>query len=161
MRNPHFCVRSTFNGQEITVLPVVVVRILVCYVHCLKPVPYEAVPSHVFQRTILSTLFISEWITAIFNMADCFNPKDVERLLAGKHVVFLGDSVTRGIYKVGNLKEKKHFSLENFVLQDFVWLANDNSLLPAEQLKVNHLPTFPDIEATRYIFEIQISNIYE
>ena len=105
MRNPHFCVRSTFNGQEITVLPVVVVRILVCSVHCLKPVPYEAVPSHVFQRTILSTLFISEWITAIFNMADCFNPKDVERLLAGKHVVFLGDSVTRGIYKVGNLNK--------------------------------------------------------
>lgn len=36
------------------------------------------------------------------------------------------------------------------ISQDFVWLANDNSLIPAEQLKITHLPTFPDIEATRY-----------
>ena len=34
--------------------------------------------------------------------------------------------------------------------QDFVWLANDNSLIPTEQLKITHLPTFPNIEATRY-----------
>ena len=36
------------------------------------------------------------------------------------------------------------------ISQDFVWLANDNSLIPVEQLKITHLPTFPNIEATRY-----------
>ena len=33
-------------------------------------------------------------------MAAVFQPGDMEELLAGKHVVFLGDSVTRAIYKV-------------------------------------------------------------
>ena len=38
-------------------------------------------------------------------MADFFTPEDLQKLLAGKHVVFLGDSVMRAIYKVG---EKNH-----------------------------------------------------
>ena len=33
-------------------------------------------------------------------MAAVFEPGDMEELLAGKHVVFLGDSVIRAIYKV-------------------------------------------------------------
>ena len=46
--------------------------------------------------------FQSEWLLS-FNMADCYKPQDIEKLLAGQHVVFLGDSVTRAIYKVANL----------------------------------------------------------
>ena len=84
------------------------------------------------------------------NMADCFKPQDVEKLLAGKHVVFLGDSVTRAIYKVGKVDWTKHGWIE-LISQDFVWLANDSSLIPTEQLKITHLPTFPNIEATRYL----------
>ena len=38
-------------------------------------------------------------------MADFFTPEDLQKLLAGKHVVFLGDSVMRAIYKV---REKNH-----------------------------------------------------
>ena len=33
-------------------------------------------------------------------MADFFTPEDLQQLLAGKHVVFMGDSVMRAIYKV-------------------------------------------------------------
>ena len=44
-------------------------------------------------------------------MADCFKAHDVEKLLAGKHVAFLGDSVTRAIYKVG-VKKKDCFGLK-------------------------------------------------
>ena len=43
----------------------------------------------------------------LFNMADCFKPQDIEKLLAGKHVVFLGDSVTRAIYKASNIDSTK------------------------------------------------------
>ena len=83
-------------------------------------------------------------------MADCFKPEDVDKLLAVKHLVFLGDSVTRAIYKVGQLDSSTKHGFEFDMSQDFVWLANDSSLIPVEQLKITHLPTFPNIEATRY-----------
>ena len=46
-------------------------------------------------------------------------------------------------------------------MKDFVWLANDNSLIPVEQLKMTHPPTFPDIEATRcfQIFPNIVKNV--
>ena len=45
-------------------------------------------------------------------MADCFKPEDVDKLLAGKHLVFLGDSVTRAIYKVGQLDSSTKHGFE-------------------------------------------------
>ena len=49
-------------------------------------------------------------------MSDLFLNEDVRRVLRGKHVVLLGDSNVRGIYK------------------DIVWLLNDNSFIPYECL---------------------------
>jgi hypothetical protein len=47
-------------------------------------------------------------------MADIFYPTDLARLLANKHVVFLGGSVVRGLYR------------------DMMWLINSASLIPHE-----------------------------
>ena len=47
-------------------------------------------------------------------MADIFFPSDLTKLLANKHVVFLGGSVVRGLYR------------------DMVWLCNSASLIPHE-----------------------------
>ena len=52
--------------------------------------------------------FSTTWTDLLFQnvgfiglkMADFFTPEDLQQLLAGKHVVFLGDSVMRAIYKV-------------------------------------------------------------
>jgi hypothetical protein len=33
-------------------------------------------------------------------MADLFGPTDIQRLLGGQHVLLLGDSITRAVYKV-------------------------------------------------------------
>ena len=49
-------------------------------------------------------------------MCDLFRSEDVRRVLSGKHVVLLGDSNIRGIYK------------------DIIWLMNDNSFIPYECL---------------------------
>ena len=112
-------------------------------------------------------------------MADFFTPEDLQKLLAGKHVVFLGDSVMRAIYKVGekihnenwkprfdwigsyiwtwNILSASSFlahaasSLTSSLFQDFVWLANDISLIPSEQLKMTKMTRFPDLETARYL----------
>jgi len=49
-------------------------------------------------------------------MSDLFLSEDVRRVLKGKHVVLLGNSNIRGLYK------------------DIVWLINDNSFIPQECL---------------------------
>jgi len=61
-------------------------------------------------------------------MAAVFEPGDMADLLAGKHVVFLGHSVTRAIYK------------------DFIWLSNSESFIPTELLKFINSKTFPELE---------------
>ena len=37
------------------------------------------------------------------------------------------------------------------LFQDFVWLANDISLIPSEQLKMTKMTRFPDLETARYL----------
>ena len=41
-------------------------------------------------------------------------------------------------------------SLTFSLFQDFVWLANDISLIPSEQLKMTKMTRFPDLETARY-----------
>lgn len=42
-------------------------------------------------------------------------------------------------------------SLTFSLFQDFVWLANDISLIPSEQLKMTKMTRFPDLETARYL----------
>lgn len=63
-------------------------------------------------------------------MADIFYPTDLARLLANKHVVFLGGSVVRGLYR------------------DMMWLINSASLIPHEVLGSKGEKHFPDLEKT-------------
>ena len=112
-------------------------------------------------------------------MADFFTPENLQQLLAGKHVVFLGDSVMRAIYKVDEKIQNENWkprfdwigsyiwdwtilcassflayaasSLTFSFFQDFVWLANDISLIPSEQLKMTKMTRFPDLETARYL----------
>ena len=81
-------------------------------------------------------------------MADIFRPVDMERLLAGKHVVFLGDSVVRAIYKACTMLPLGSLSS---LLQDFVWLANTNSLIPMELLKMVRTKNFPQLEEVSWM----------
>ena len=59
-------------------------------------------------------------------MTDIFNSEQAVRLLKGKSVLFLGGSVTRGLYK------------------DLIWLLNSNSLLPRQILGQKGEASFPD-----------------
>jgi len=65
-------------------------------------------------------------------MADIFYPSDLARLLANKHVVFLGGSVVRGLYR------------------DMMWLINSASLIPHEVLGSKGEKHFPDLEKTAW-----------
>ena len=59
-------------------------------------------------------------------MTDIFNSEQAVTLLKGKTVLFLGGSVTRGLYK------------------DLIWLLNSNSLLPRLILGQKGEASFPD-----------------
>ena len=59
-------------------------------------------------------------------MTDIFNSEQVSNLLKGKNILFLGGSVTRGLYK------------------DLIWLLNSNSLLPRLILGQKGEASFPD-----------------
>ena len=59
-------------------------------------------------------------------MTDIFNSEQVSNLLKGKNILFLGGSVTRGLYK------------------DLIWLLNSNSLLPRLILGQKGETSFPD-----------------
>ena len=59
-------------------------------------------------------------------MTDIFNSEQAVTLLKGKTVLFLGGSVTRGLYK------------------DLIWLLNSNSLLPRQILGQKGEASFPD-----------------
>ena len=59
-------------------------------------------------------------------MTDIFNSEQAIQLLKGKTVLFLGASVTRGLYK------------------DFIWLLNTNTLLPRQILGQIGEASFPD-----------------
>lgn len=65
-------------------------------------------------------------------MSDLFLSDDVRKLLRGKHVVLLGDSNIRGIYK------------------DIIWLMNDNSFIPYECLGAKGEPRY-DIFVTNIL----------
>ena len=49
--------------------------------------------------SLWNTFYVLEYTSRV-RMAAVFKPGDMADLLAGKHVVFLGHSVTRAIYKV-------------------------------------------------------------
>ena len=59
-------------------------------------------------------------------MTDIFNSEQTVTLLKGKTVLFLGGSVTRGLYK------------------DLIWLLNSNALLPRLILGQKGEASFPD-----------------
>ena len=59
-------------------------------------------------------------------MTDIFNSEQAVTLLKGKTVLFLGGSVTRGLYK------------------DLIWLLNSNTLLPRQILGQKGEASFPD-----------------
>ena len=59
-------------------------------------------------------------------MTDIFDSKQAVNLLRGKTVLFLGASVTRGLYK------------------DLIWLLNSNTLLPRQILGQKGEASFPD-----------------
>ena len=59
-------------------------------------------------------------------MSDVFKSEEVVKLLKGKTVLFLGASVTRGLYK------------------DLIWLLNTNALLPKKILGQKGEASFPD-----------------
>ena len=59
-------------------------------------------------------------------MTDIFKSDEAVRLLKGKTVLFLGASVTRGLYK------------------DLIWLLNSNTLLPRQILGQKGEASFPD-----------------
>lgn len=59
-------------------------------------------------------------------MTDIFNTEQAIQLLKGRTVLFLGGSVTRGLYK------------------DLIWLLNSNTLLPRQILGQKGEPSFPD-----------------
>ena len=59
-------------------------------------------------------------------MTDIFNSDQTVNLLKGKTVLFLGASVTRGLYK------------------DLIWLLNTNALLPKKILGQKGEASFPD-----------------
>lgn len=64
-------------------------------------------------------------------MSSVFTSADLQRILKGKHVLFLGDSIVRALYK------------------DIVWLYNCNYFLPVEALKQTNTESFPDLEEIR------------
>ena len=66
-------------------------------------------------------------------MAETFSASDVEQVVGGRHVVFMGDSIIRGVYKVG-LYFVGISPLEN---QDFIWASNCEAFIPLELLKIN------------------------
>ena len=59
-------------------------------------------------------------------MTDIFKSDEAVRLLKGKTILFLGASVTRGLYK------------------DLIWLLNSNTLLPRQILGQKGEASFPD-----------------
>ena len=59
-------------------------------------------------------------------MSDVFDSEQTVQLLKGKTVLFLGASVTRGLYK------------------DLIWLINSNTLLPRHFLGQKGEASFPD-----------------
>jgi len=59
-------------------------------------------------------------------MTDLFKSEEAAKLLNGKTVLFLGASVTRGLYK------------------DLIWLLNSNTLLPRKILGQKGEASFPD-----------------
>ena len=63
-------------------------------------------------------------------MTDIFNREQAVKLLKGKTVLFLGGSVTRGLYK------------------DLIWLLNSNTLLPRQILGQKGEASFPDFSRT-------------
>ena len=60
-------------------------------------------------------------------MTDIFNREQTVKLLKGKTLLFLGGSVTRGLYK------------------DLIWLLNSNTLLPRQILGQKGEASFPDL----------------
>ena len=64
-------------------------------------------------------------------MSDVFNSEQTVQLLKGKTVLFLGASVTRGLYK------------------DLIWLINSNTLLPRHILGQKGEASFPDFSGAR------------
>jgi len=65
-------------------------------------------------------------------MADVFMPEEFGKIFSNQHILMLGDSQMRGIYK------------------DFVWFLNHDSIVPDELLHTKLEPRFPDIENTKW-----------
>lgn len=59
-------------------------------------------------------------------------PEEFGKIFSNQHIVMLGDSQMRGIYK------------------DFVWFLNHDSIVPDELLHTKLEPRFPDIENTKW-----------
>ena len=59
-------------------------------------------------------------------MTDFFMSEDVRKLLRGKKIVYLGGSITRGLYK------------------DLIWLLNSNNFMPKAILGSKGEKNFPD-----------------
>ena len=77
-------------------------------------------------------------------MSDIFNSEQTVKLLTGKTLIFIGASVTRGLYK------------------DLIWLLNSVTLLPRQILGQKGEASFPDFtkaggeEKFRFRFKDQL-----
>jgi len=65
-------------------------------------------------------------------MCDVFLSEDIGKIFQNQHIVLLGDSQMRGVYK------------------DFVWLLNHPSFIPNEVLCAKSEQRFPDMENTEW-----------
>ena len=65
-------------------------------------------------------------------MTDIFNREQAAQLLKGKTLLFLGGSVTRGLYK------------------DLICLLNTNALLHENILRAKREPKFPDFSSDQF-----------
>ena len=81
-------------------------------------------------------------------MSDIFNSEQTVKLLTGKTLIFIGASVTRGLYK------------------DLIWLLNSNTLLPRQILGQKGEARFPDFSmvgdeyAYKFKFQDQLQEDY-
>jgi len=69
-------------------------------------------------------------------MTDIFLPYEFGKIFTNQHIVMIGDSQMRGIYK------------------DFVWFLNHDSIIPEELVKSKLEPRFPDLENTTFTEEL-------
>ena len=78
-------------------------------------------------------------------MSDIFNSEQTVKLLTGKTLIFIGASVTRGLYK------------------DLIWLLNSNTLLPRQILGQKGEARFPDFSMVgdEYAYKIKQDRLEE